>query len=184
MEITIRFSERDLDQFHQIMRDVMERTGSLDEAEIIDNARTMLRDVKGADSPAFIRERLDRLQALIAMVVDEDWALDQEDRQRVLQALSYFSEPSDLIPDDVPGLGLLDDAIMLEIVSQELHHELHAYDDFCACREDPAGHLQDTAEPTERTQWLEEQRKQLHARMRDRRSKRGGKRHKSPFSLF
>ena len=41
-------------------------------------------------------------------------------RRRVLEALAYFADPSDLVPDQIPGLGLLDDAIMVELVAQEL----------------------------------------------------------------
>jgi hypothetical protein len=39
---------------------------------------------------------------MIGMVVDADWAMEEEDRLRALEALSYFSEPEDLIPDDIP----------------------------------------------------------------------------------
>ena len=102
------------------------------------------------------------------------------------QALAYFSEPEDLIPDDIPGLGFIDDAIMIEMVTLELEHEIHAYRDFCVFRAAEASRLGDKAPEMGRSEWMESRRQELHSRMRRRRrrgsggSGRGG----SSFSLF
>lgn len=58
----------------------------------------------------------------------------RRERERVLSVLAYFTDPDDLIPDEIPGLGFLDDAIMIELASKELRHEIEAYTDFCAFR--------------------------------------------------
>ena len=71
---------------------------------------------------------------MIRMLTDHEWRLPQKDTVRVLNALAYFSEPEDLIPDHIPGLGFLDDAIMIELVVRELRHEIDAYEDFCDFR--------------------------------------------------
>jgi hypothetical protein len=125
------------------------------------------------------------LETLIGMALDESWGLIDEDRQRVVEALAYFSETDDLIPDDIPGLGFLDDAIMIEIVSEELKHEIQAYRDFVVFRAAEQARLGEKAEDVERADWLETRRQQLHSRMR-RRRRRGeeGGRGRSPFSLF
>jgi uncharacterized membrane protein YkvA (DUF1232 family) len=68
--------------------------------------------------------------------VTPKWKLPEPDRARVVNSLAYFCEPDDLIPDDVPGLGFLDDAIMVELVVRELRHEIDAYQDFCSYRVD------------------------------------------------
>jgi hypothetical protein len=117
----------------------------------------------------FIRERMGRLETLIGMVVDQGWGMEDEDRDRVLQALSYFSDPEDLVPDNVPGLGFLDDAIMIEMVCRELRHEVQAYRDFCVYRAAESSRLGQEALHLERSDWLEERRQQLHSRMRRRR---------------
>jgi uncharacterized membrane protein YkvA (DUF1232 family) len=184
MEITFDLSDSDLEYFANVMVRAREKTSDLDEGTIIDNARNLLVEVLHSDTSDFIRERMSRLETMIEMVVDEGWGLEHDDRTRVVQALAYFSEPEDLIPDDVPGLGFLDDAIIIEMVNQELKHEIQAYSDFCVFRAAEASPAAAEAEEIGRSDWLEERRKQLHSRMRRRRTRKGSGKGSSPFSLF
>ena len=188
MQITFELSDSDLDHFRQVMISAREKSSGLDEVTIIDNARKLLFQVSHSETSDFIHERMHRLETMIGMVSDKGWGLEDQDRQRVLQALAYFSEAEDLIPDDIPGLGFLDDAIMIEMVADELKHEIHAYSDFCVFRAAESSRVGEDAMKLERSDWLEERRKQLHSRMRRRRSRgvgtgSGGK-GGSRFSLF
>lgn len=182
IEITFELSDADIAQLRDVMRRARERSGDLSADEIIHNARSMLVNVRASDTSDFIRQRVNLLETMIGMVVDKGWDLDEEDAQRVLMALSYFSEPEDLIPDSIPALGFLDDAIMVELVSRELQHDIEAYRDFVVFRAAESQRLGEDAMTLERSDWLEKRRKQLHARMRRRRGSMG-KRGAGP-SLF
>jgi len=182
MEITFELSDDDLEYFRRLMLEAREKSAELDEATIIENARKLLGEVWQSGTSDFIRERMSRLETLIGMVVDQGWGMESEDRNHVLEALSYFSEPQDLIPDDIPGLGYLDDAIMIEMVCRELRHEIQAYRDFCVFRAAESSRLGQPSVQHEQSDWLEERRQQLHSRMRRRRHRGGGG--PSPFSLF
>lgn len=88
----------------------------------------------------------------------------------MVAALTYFADPEDLVPDNVPVLGFLDDAIMIELVQRLLQPEIEAYADFCVYRDGEAARRGEEAGTLGRKEWLEGRRAELQARMRQRRS--------------
>ncbi len=186
MKISFELSRTDLEHFKAVLDRAREAASKLSAEEIIENASKVLAKVNSSDTSDFIRDRMGRLETLIGMVVDDGWGLEEEDRKRILNALAYFSEADDLIPDHIPGLGFLDDAIVIEIVARELEHEIEAYRDFVVFRAAEACRLGEDATSLTKATWLEERRRQLHSRMRRRRRRgRGGSGGgKSPFSLI
>jgi hypothetical protein len=89
----------------------------------------------------------------------------------VLACLTYFANPEDIIPDSVPVLGFLDDAIMIELCVRELKHEIEAYEDFTVYRKDEAAArgVDPSTLKTQRLEWAEARRVELIERMRKRR---------------
>jgi len=131
--------------------------------------RFPLDDIEHAP-PAFVAERLQKLRLLIDMLSDIEWRLPQAEANRVLNALAYFAEPEDLIPDEIPGVGFLDDAIMIELICRELKHEIEAYQDFRDYRQRVRRDSGQNAR-VRREDWLENRRNELQSRMRRRKRK-------------
>ncbi len=84
-----------------------------------------------------------------------------------------MADAQDLVPDSVPVLGLVDDAIMLELVLRELQHELDGYEEFDAFRRAEARQRDKpgTHRMVSREDWLQSRREALHARIRERRER-------------
>ena len=161
MKVSFELSKRDLRFFRERLKQVRSSGKSLDESVVIHGAESMVEEAIESEPPDFVLQRIGTLEKLVEMLRDEDWRLEGRDRARIIDALAYFVDPDDLIPDKIPGIGYIDDAIMVELVSIELKHEIAAYDDFCSYRD---------AQPTkEGLKKLETRRAALHQRMRRRR---------------
>lgn len=134
MRITLELETDDVARFHDALRRAEKLASNMDECDIVDAAKQALDTLPIGTAPGFVRKRLGEVQRLIVMLEDEAWALRGPERTDVLRALVYFSDPEDLIPDDIEVIGLIDDAIMLELLLRRLKHVLAAYSDFCAWR--------------------------------------------------
>ncbi|MFQ5416792.1 MAG: YkvA family protein [Myxococcota bacterium] len=161
MKVSFELSPRDIRYFRGRLQQAREGAEDTDEKTIIRLAEEMTEEARAAEPPEFVLERLLVLDQLIAMLRDDEWRIEGRDRARILDALVYFVDPEDLIPDRVPGIGYLDDAIMVELVSQELTHDIKAYEDFCEYRETRRGDDDGSK--------LESRRQSLQARLRRRR---------------
>lgn len=174
ISLTIDLSDRDLAHFHKAMEAAKQAAAGKTPEDVIAAAGALLADAQKTEVPDFIRDRLERLDDMIAMVRDEGWHMDAEDRQRVMSALVYFADPKDAIPDHVAVLGFLDDAIMIELCVRDLRHELDAYDDFCDYREREAKKRGIAPAEVGHADWLDSRRDELVERMRARRERETG----------
>ena len=182
LRVSFELGEDDLRHFRLIMREARKAAANASPEDIVAAAEALLKDVGTTGIPTFIAERLGKLEIMIRMLSDHEWSLPEQEAARVLNALAYFCEPEDLIPDHVPGLGFLDDAIMIELVVRELRHEIDAYLDFCEYRAGkiPKPGIKNKTSDVTREEWLENRRKSLQSRMRRRRKRGKGKADNDP----
>ena len=170
-KIELELSDSDLEHFRRVMDETWQRNAGQGEQAIMDQARLLLEQARAREAPAFVRQRLEDVGTLIAMLEDSEWPLEQEDRERVVVALSYFAEPQDLIPDNVPGLGFLDDALLAELVIEELEPDLAGYREFCEYRK-----KEEVARGKDahvgREDWLDSRRRQIFMQIRRRQRER------------
>ena len=171
IKIAFELSDADLAYFRKAMREVQSRARKLDEKAIVDASRRLVAETAKRKLPDFVRERLGCLEVMIRMLDDAEWRIEGKHRARVIDALAYFAEPVDLIPDQVPGVGFLDDAIMVELVVQEIRPELDAYEDFCTYRNEQR--KRKDVEPEVQDQRLAARRRAMFDRIERRRARRG-----------
>ena len=135
-KVTFTLDESDASYFRNLYRRAKQGAKSHDPEKIIQDARGIVRDVRASKkTPSFVQEAIAILSDLVDLIRDEDYAAPQKVRNEVLAALAYFSDPEDLIPDHIPGLGFLDDAIMVKFIEEEFKHELWGYRKFCKNRD-------------------------------------------------
>lgn len=173
MSITLTFelSDKDLEHFQAAAERTRKAAEGKSAEDILTAAEAVLAQAQQGAMPDFIRQRLLRLDDMVAMLRDQGWSLPDADRARVLDALTYFADPNDAIPDSVGVLGFLDDAVMLELAAGKLAHEFEAYDEFCEFREREAKRRGVEPATLGKEDWLTSRRDELQDRMHVRRER-------------
>jgi len=173
IDITFTLRDEDLDRFREMVTNARQSVDDEDTARKVKQAAAdLVEKARKQDLPRFIEERLGKLEILLNMITDSEWQLDDDECKAILSALAYFAEPDDLIPDSIPGIGFLDDALYTEIILQELEDEVRTYTEFCQFRiaEENRRRNQGRDPYVGREDWLADKRSVLHSRMRARRS--------------
>ena len=117
--------------FRALFRAAKKNATHQDEQEILAGANDLVKSVrKSKKTPGFVLEAIETLEDLTELIVDEEYRAPKSVRSKVLAALAYFNTSEDLIPDHIPVLGFLDDAIMIKFVEDEFRHEIVAYRKF------------------------------------------------------
>lgn len=172
VSISVDLTDRDLGFFRHAVRKSRDAVRDADEQEIIEAVSSVIEAIRAETPlPDFVARRLPDLDAMIAMLVDEEWRLPKFQRERLLATFVYFGDPEDLIPDHIPAIGFLDDVILIELLMRDMRHVREAYRDFCNYRDGYRRRFSDGDDVALRRRRLVTRRKELHARMK-RREKR------------
>lgn len=182
LRLSFNLGDEDLQHLEQVAQQTQAIARAQSAEQIVAAAREVLARGEQSQNADFLKERYSRLSAMIEMVADADWRLEGDDRQRVLNALACFSAPA----SETTPASVLDHAIMIELVSRDLQHDLAAYRDFIRFR-DSYERKHRNPDPAARQSAFEQRRTLLQTRMHERR-KRDLDRAEGPvrklFSLF
>lgn len=107
--------------------------------QIVTAARGLIKPVEDRRLPDCIAQRLGRVEPLSRMLADAAWAPANEALPQVKAVLAYVLGEDGLIPDWVPQVGRLDDAIVIEVAWPRISGEVLDYLDFCRLRQMEAG---------------------------------------------
>ena len=172
IRLSFELTDRDLRFFRDALSKCRDVVQDAEDAEIVDAVRGVIGDIRKSEPlPDFVATRLPELESMIQMLNDDDWRLPDRDRERILAAFVYFGDPEDILPDEIPVIGYLDDVIILELVARDLQHVREAYVDFCRFRDEFDKDPQSGTDAAVRRDRLDRRRQQLHQRMRRRTSR-------------
>jgi len=130
-KVTFELEEQDTAYFRDLYRQAKQNAAKLDPDSIIKNAAKLVETVRQSPRiPRFVAEAIATLEDMTQIIQDKDYKAPQAVKNQVLAGLAYFANSEDLIPDHVPALGFLDDAIMVKLVEDEFKHELWGYRKF------------------------------------------------------
>jgi len=167
LKLSFELSDRDLQFFREALKQSRAAVRDAEEAEIIDAIRVVLDEIRSNEPlPDFVEQRIPTLEAMLQMLLDEEWQIPANDREHLLATFVYFADPEDVLPDDIPVIGYLDDVIILELTARKLVHVLEAYAEFCVFRDDYDKKHDDKIDAAVRRDRLDKQRQKLHQRMR------------------
>lgn len=106
------------------------------DADAIASVARWLRAQPEDERDGLLRQRLARLDELQQMREDRDWPMESGQARRIDRLLAYVAGSDDLFPDQLPVIGRLDDALLVELVWPMLSEDLEDYRDFCRYREE------------------------------------------------
>jgi uncharacterized membrane protein YkvA (DUF1232 family) len=164
LTVTFTLGARDLRHLRGVAERAAARARERPEASLAHAARARAEELRKFAPPAYVLERVAGLEELIELLLDPDWNPPERVRGRVRAALCYFTDPDDLIADSVPGLGFLDDAIVIELLARELRFERAAFRTFARFRASLRGG-RSARDPEFVARRLAERRRALRARV-------------------
>ncbi len=176
-KVSFTLDESDANYFRSLYRKAKKDAADQDPAAIIRDARGIVKQVRDSKkTPPFVTEAISVLADLTDMIQDDEYAAPKNVRSQVLAGIAYFSNPEDLIPDHIPGLGFLDDAIMIKFIEEEFKHELWGYRKFRSLRDVAEQRPWSSAAKERLLKRLDADRKRIRAEIAKRQAKESEKR--------
>lgn len=171
-KVTFTLDETDANYFRSLYRKAKRGAKDLDATAVIRDARGIVKQVRASKkTPGFVIEAVEVLADLVDLIQDDEYAAPKRVRDEVIGGLAYFSNPEDLIPDHIPGLGFLDDAIMIKFIEEEFKNELWGYRKFRKVRDGAEQRPWATPGSERLKARLEADRRRIRAQIDDREAK-------------
>ncbi|GEM_PF-4623521 len=95
--------------------------------------KALAEKIKTLQDQHFDGNVVERLNDLLRMRHSKGWKLPAEQQELIDAMQAYLIEEDDVVPDSVPGIGLMDDAMVIAVVAKRLQRPLARfceYEDF------------------------------------------------------
>jgi len=151
----IQISEDQVQRFNKLSADLNEEMPALTMDQLAGVARRVLRVAAAGGESPFIRSRMRRAEEVRALLGDAGWSSGDDLAGRMRALIAYIDDPNGLFRDDLPVIGRLDDALLVDIAMDVLRDELDDFVEFRRYRHAEAARLgvADTATGIDRAQW-------------------------------
>lgn len=130
-----RLSTLDIDRFNRLLADLGRRQQPLDCDQVVTAARLLSNGQAADAAPPCILQRLRRAETVAQMLADPNWQPANDAVLPATQVLEYLRGHEDLIPDWLPQMGRLDDAIVIDTAWPQLEGEVRSYLDYRRLRQ-------------------------------------------------
>lgn len=127
--------EIELSLFNELLLRLDLRRQPLARDQLVSAARELADDTDGSRAAHCIHQRMRRAGAIDRMLRDAGWRTAEALVAPARLLVRYVRDGSDLIPDGLPKVGRLDDAILVDAAWTSLAGEVRSYLDYCRLRQ-------------------------------------------------
>lgn len=123
-----------VDRFNSLLARLGRRAAPLDCDRLATAARELRVRAAGTSEPPCIVQRMKRLEAAARMIGDGQWEAAGDAGDTAALMVHYARGSYQLLPDSLPTIGHLDEAIAVEAAWPALGREVAAFLDYCRIR--------------------------------------------------
>jgi len=122
------------DQVKEHFNKFIEKHGIDIDPSDIKQARKEIAEIRSTNADSYILNQVNNLEAMMSMVEDKVWKIKKNSMEKINATIKYFVDDDDIIPDNIPGIGYLDDCIIIDNTMDEVCDELSEFEDFSRTR--------------------------------------------------
>ena len=159
-EYSLNITEEVVRHFNEILNAPFRKN----ETDILTAVKNTIDELKSKEVEDYVANHIQPLEDLLKLIADKKWKMSKQEKAYVMSALQYFAEEHDVIPDNIPVVGYLDDCIVIDIVANKLKQQLNEHKQFVE-----ASRVYGKNNEYSVDDWHQTQRKELFSRLRHRR---------------
>jgi uncharacterized membrane protein YkvA (DUF1232 family) len=122
------------DQVKEHFNKFIEKHGTDVDPNDLVQAKKEIAEIRAKGADGYILNQINNLEAMMCMVEDKVWKIKKNNMEKINATIKYFVDDDDVIPDNIPGIGYLDDCIIIDNTMDEVCDELVEFEDFSRTR--------------------------------------------------
>jgi uncharacterized membrane protein YkvA (DUF1232 family) len=122
------------DQVKEHFNNFIEKHGIDVDPSDLAQAKEEIAQIRATNADGYILDQVHNLEAMMSMVEDKVWKIKKINMEKINATIKYFVDDDDVIPDNIPGIGYLDDCIIIDSTMDDVYEELAEFQDFCRTR--------------------------------------------------